>query len=132
MPAPVAVPVAVSCVAEANVVARAALLNITSAPETKLLPVSVSEKLPRFVEAGEMPESVGVGFQRVTAEEADFVVSAALVAVTLTVLGEGSAAGAVYLPVESMVPRVELPPAVEFTDQLTVVFVEPKTVAEKE
>ena len=79
-----------------------------------------------------MPVSVGVGFQRVTAAEADLVVFAALVAVTLTVLGEGRVGGAVYLPVESMVPRAELPPAVEFTDQVTPVFVEPETAAEKE
>jgi hypothetical protein len=94
--------------------------------------MSVSEKFPRFVEAGEMPVSVGVGFQRVTAAEADLVVFAALVAVTLTVLGEGRVPGAVYLPVESMVPRAALPPAVEFTDQATAVFVESETAAVKE
>ena len=31
-----------------------------------------------------------------------------------------------------MVPTVELPPAVEFTDHATDVFVEPETLAEKE
>ena len=36
------------------------------------------------------------------------------------------------MPVESMVPRVELPPGVVLTDQATAVFVEPVTVAEKE
>jgi hypothetical protein len=35
------------------------------------------------------------------------------------------------LPEESMVPRVELPPVVLFTDQVTVVLAEPVTVAEK-
>jgi len=79
-----------------------------------------------------MPVSVGVGFQRVTAAEADLVVFAALVAVTLTVLGEGRVPGAVYLPVESMVPRAAPPPAVEFTDQATAVFVESETAAVKE
>src|SRR5215469_2926854 len=94
VPALPAVPVAVSCVDETNVVASAVLLNITCAPDTKFVPVSVSEKLPRFVVAGEMPVSVGVGFQRVMAAEPDLVESAALVAVTLTVLGEGGPVGA--------------------------------------
>jgi len=35
------------------------------------------------------------------------------------------------LPEESMVPRVELPPEVELTDQVTAVFEEPETVAVK-
>ena len=35
------------------------------------------------------------------------------------------------MPVESMVPRVELPPAVALTDQVTEVFEEPVTVAVK-
>jgi len=128
----VALPVAVNCVEETNVVVSAVLLNITCAPDTKLLPVTVSIKLPRFVDPGEMPLSVGVGFHNVTEAEPDFVVSAVLVAVTLIVLGDGSVAGAVYWPVASIVPSVELPPAVEFTDHVTVVFVEPDTLAEKE
>jgi hypothetical protein len=132
VPALPAVPVAVNCVEETNVVVSAVVLNITCAPDTKLLPVSVSVKFPRFVEAGEMPLSVGVGFQSVTEAEPDFVVSAALVAVTLMVFGEGSVAGAVYLPVASTVPSVALPPAVEFTDHVTAVFVEPDTLAAKE
>jgi len=55
----------------------------------------VSEKLPRLVEAGEMPVREGVGLRRVTAEEADWVLSAALVAVIAIVLGEGREVGAV-------------------------------------
>ena len=88
-------PVAVSCVAETNVVVSAELLRRTCAPETKFVPVMVSEKLPRFVAAGDRPVRFGVGFQRVTEEEEDLVVSAALVAVTVMVLGFGRAAGAV-------------------------------------
>jgi len=76
-------------------VERAAPLRRTSAPETKLEPLTVREKLPRLVEAGEMPERVGVGLRRVTALEADLEVSAALVAVTVTLLGEGGVVGAV-------------------------------------
>ena len=95
IPAVVALPVALSCVEETKVVERATPLRRTCAPETKLLPVMVREKLPRLVEAGETPTSVGVGLRSVTALEADLVMSAALVAVTVTVLGEGRVEGAV-------------------------------------
>jgi hypothetical protein len=94
VPAVEAVPVAVSCVEEMNVVVRAVLLKRTSAPLMKFVPERVREKLPRLAAAGEMPVRAGVGFQRVTAEEEDFVVSAALVAVTVMVLGEGRVEGA--------------------------------------
>jgi hypothetical protein len=94
VPALVAFPTAVSCVDETNVVVSAALLNITCAPDTKLLPVTVIVKLPRFVDAGEMPLNVGVGFHSVTEAELDFVGSAPLVAVTLTLFGEGRVVGA--------------------------------------
>jgi hypothetical protein len=53
----------------------------------------------------------------------DFEASAALVAVTVTVAGEGGANGAVYCavaaPVETIVPMVEFPPAIPLTLQLT-------------
>ena len=94
MPAVEAVPVAVSWVEERKVVERAELLSITCAPETKLVPVMVREKLPRLEVAGEMPVSVGVGLRRVTALDEDLEESAALVAVMVTVLGEGSVEGA--------------------------------------
>jgi hypothetical protein len=55
--------------------------------------------------------------------------SAWLVAVIVTLGEEGSAAGAVYNPVESMVPTAESPPPVPFTAQFTAVFVVPVTVA---
>ena len=80
---------------ETNVVASGKLLSRTCAPETKFAPVMAREKLPRLVEAGEMPVRVGVAFQSVTAADEDLVESAEEVAVTLTVLGEGSEAGAV-------------------------------------
>jgi hypothetical protein len=90
-----ALSLAVSWVEETKVVVRAELLKRILAPLTKFVPVTVMENAPRFVEVGEMAESLGVGFQRVTAEEEDLVVSAALVAVTVTVLGFGRVAGAV-------------------------------------
>jgi hypothetical protein len=65
----------------------------------------------------------------VTALSAFCVVSAALVAVNVTVFGVGKLVGAVYIPFVSIVPTVALPPATAFTDQVTAVFVEPVTVA---
>lgn len=57
---------------------------------------------------------------------ADFVVSVWLVAVTLTVAGEGRSAGAVYKPAAEMVPVDVLPLGMPFTLHVTsesVVFV---------
>jgi hypothetical protein len=45
---------------------------------------------------------------------------AASVAVTVTLGGFGGVAGAPYRPTEFMVPRLEFPPGIEFTCQLTV------------
>lgn len=112
-------------------VVRAAVPKKTCAPWTKLLPVTVSEKLPRFAEAGEMPVRTGVGFRRETALVADWVVSATLVALMVTASEDGRVVGAVYFPLESMVPRAVEPLAVPLTNQETAVLVEPVTVAEK-
>ena len=125
-------PVAVSCVEETKVVESAELDRRTCAPETKLLPVTVREKLPRLVEAGEMPVRTGVGFMSVTELVEDLEVSAELVALTVRMLGDGRVAGAVYLPEESIVPSEEEPPGVSLTDQVTAVLVVPETVAENE
>ena len=57
-----------------------------------------------------------------------FVVSAALMAVTVTE-PVGTDDGAVYKPVVEIVPTVELPPVTPFTCQLAAVLVEPDTVA---
>jgi hypothetical protein len=57
-----------------------------------------------------------------------FVVSAALVAVTVT-LGPGADEGAAYNPVLEIVPTVEFPPAVPFTLHVTAVLALPFTVA---
>jgi hypothetical protein len=61
----------------------------------------------------------------VTVAVPDFVVSARLVARTVTVGGVGIAAGAVYRPLEVIVPLL----APSSTDQVTAVFVVPDTVA---
>ena len=55
----------------------------------------------------------------VTAADADFVVSATLVAVTVC---EPAKVGAVYKPLELTVPAVELPPFTPSTDHVTDVF----------
>jgi len=60
---------------------------------------------------------------------ADFVASAWLVAVTWTVAGEGRSGGAVYTPAEVIVPRVEFPPRIVLTLQLTTVSAVFVTVA---
>jgi hypothetical protein len=126
-----AVPVAVSCVEETKVVEIGELERRTCAPETKLLPAMVREKLPRLVEAGEMPVRTGVGFMSVTELVEDLEVSAELVALTVRVLRDGSVVGAVYLPEESMVPSEGEPPAVSLRDQVTAELLVPETVAEK-
>jgi len=63
-----------------------------------------------------------------TAALPDAVVCAALWAVTVTEV-EGTVAGAVYMPVEVIVPTVELPPTVPFTIQPTAVLLVPETEA---
>jgi hypothetical protein len=45
---------------------------------------------------------------------------------TLTVLGEGTVAGAWYSPLESIRPTVSLPPAMPFTCQMVTEFVPPE------
>lgn len=64
----------------------------------------------------------------VTVAEADFVESALLVAVTVTVEEEGTAEGAVYCPLE-IVPTVVFPLATLFTVQETAELVVPVTEA---
>lgn len=61
---------------------------------------------------------------------ADFVVSASLVAVTLTAAGAGKSVGAVNTPLDEMVPVDALPPGTPFTLHVTFVFVAFLTVAE--
>lgn len=67
----------------------------------------------------------------VTTANAERVGSACETAVTVTVAGEGTIAGAVYRPLLSMVPSVGLPPRLAFTSQTTVGSVVLATVALK-
>ena len=59
----------------------------------------------------------------VTAALADLVGSATLTAVTVTVDGDGSDEGALYVPRLLMVPTVEFPPVTPLTFQVTDLFV---------
>jgi len=81
--------------------------------------VSVVSLLPALSDVGAMELMLGAGLLTVTVAEALRLVSAVLVAFTVTVLGEGGMAGAVYRPLTSIVPTVALPPAMLFTDQVT-------------
>jgi hypothetical protein len=116
----VAVPVAVNFVAETNVVVKDVLPNITWAFFTNLLPVAVMVNAPMGMAVGETVVSTGTGFSRFTAALPVMVASVLLTAVICTESEVGRAGGALYRPVASMVPRVEFPPAMPFTDQRTV------------
>jgi hypothetical protein len=65
----------------------------------------------------------------VTLAEPESDAFAVRTAVTVTVAGLGMVLGAVYNPLEVIVPAAALPPAVPFTCQVTAVFVVPVTVA---
>src|SRR5256885_3430194 len=65
----------------------------------------------------------------VTCAEADFVGSACDTAVTATVAGFGTTAGAVYRPKLDIVPTVALPPVTPLTCQVTAVLLVFCTVA---
>lgn len=74
-----------------------------------------------------MPVEVAVA--SVTLAEAVFAVFAALVAFTVIVAGEGAVAGAVYRPLDEIVPQADPLQPEPDTAQLTEVFEDPLTVA---
>ena len=71
----------------------------------------------------------GSGLRTLTCTEPETAGDETVVAVIVIVLGLGMAAGGVYTPVAEIAPRVLLPPATEFTLQVTAVFVLLTTVA---
>jgi hypothetical protein len=91
----VVAPVAVSCVADTNFVVSDWLPNITFAPLTNFVPVTVIEKLPTGTAAGETAVTVGTGFSSVMLLLPESEGSDEEVASMLTELGVGRAAGAV-------------------------------------
>jgi hypothetical protein len=122
---------AVNCVPLPYVVASAVPPNSTTDCAQKPVPVTVSVvfPLPAFTVAGVMLVTTGAGFVMVTEAVADRVGSARLAACTVTTLGAGGTAGAVYIPVLSTVPTVTYPPATPFTDHVAPWFVLPVTLA---
>lgn len=73
----------------------------------------------------------GRGLRILTCTEPETAGDETVVAAIVIVLGFGIAAGGVYTPVAEIVPTVLLPPATEFTLQVTAAFVLLATVAVK-
>lgn len=71
------------------------------------------------------------GYRLVTVTEAEavLVVSAFDVALSVTVAGFGTVLGALYRPLDEIVPTVPLPPTIPFTFHVTDVLADPCTVA---
>src|SRR5580704_4363625 len=92
--AAVAVPLAVNCVGDTNVVASAVPPKFTTAPLTKFVPITSKVNAPMVSAGGVTETMVGTGFCNVTAAVPELVVSAILVAVTLIALLTGNVAGA--------------------------------------
>ena len=90
----VTLPVAVSLVLETNVVVSAVEPILTTAPLTKLLPFNVIVKLPESICGGVAEESCGTGFNKFVTVEAVRPLWFGTRAAIVTVLGEGSDAGA--------------------------------------
>lgn len=99
------------------------------APEKTICGVSMAFTLnvasmvntsPALAEVGVIELST-TGTKMVAVELPNFVGSWTLVAVIVTLLGLGGAAGAVYCPL-AIVPTIALPPPMPFTDQLTLVL----------
>src|ERR1700730_4845800 len=88
-----AVPVAVSCVEDRNVVTSGEPANSTCAPWTKLAPFIVSAKAPTAVVCGAILPRTGIGFSSVTVALAETFGSAPLAAFTVTVFGLGKLPG---------------------------------------
>jgi len=83
---------------------------------------------------GEIEILTGVGEEgvvMVTVAEADLLVSACETALTVTIAGLGTVAGAVKTPNVEIVPVVALPPVTPFTCQVTAVLLVFSTVAVK-
>jgi hypothetical protein len=88
-----AVPVAVSSVADTNMVVSACPAKFTFAPLTNLLPVTVSMNGPTPMLLGFTALNTGVGFTSVIVADAFLEGSATLVAVIVIVFGLGTTPG---------------------------------------
>lgn len=121
--------VALSCVDETNVVGNATPFSLTTAPLMKLLPYKENVEFPNGTLLGDHQLNTGVGLRTVSAALAKTVGSATLVALIVTGLDAGSAAGAVYFPLASIKPTAALPPVIPLTDHVTAVVAAPLTMA---
>jgi hypothetical protein len=81
------------------------------------------------VAAGKVMVVMLSGATTVTCAEADLVVSAWEMVVTVTAAGLGTVPGAVYKPEVETFPTVPLPPVTLLTCQVTAVFIAFCTVA---
>jgi hypothetical protein len=81
-------------------------------------------------EVGETETLITTAAVTVTAAEADLVVSAWEMAVTVTVAGLGTVAGAVYKAAVEIVPTVALPPVTPLTCHVTALLLVFFSVAE--
>jgi hypothetical protein len=132
VPADTSFPVALSCVEDTKLVASGAPARRTCAPLTNPLPLTVIANAPAGTDVGAMPVRIGMGFCKVTAPLPVAAESAELTARTVTVSVPGTAAGAVYVPDELIVPVAELPPATPFTCHITAELDEPATLTLKD
>jgi hypothetical protein len=129
VPACDAVPVATRSVDDTNVVPSGAPFHSTRAPARNRLPCTFTVKAPSGRRLGLTLKTHGVALRTeiVAFPERDGL--ARLVAVAVTIHPAGGTAGALYLPAESMVPTLALPPAMPLTDHVTLVLYEPFTYA---
>ncbi len=111
---------AVNCEGLTNVVARATPAKFTTEPVKKFEPFTVRVKAAPPLSAlfGEMVVIAGMGLVTLTAANAAAAAFTTEVALTVTVGGLGTLAGAVYFPVASIVPQ--LAPAQPVSDRLQV------------
>jgi hypothetical protein len=86
---------------------------------------------PPELEPLPLPDAPAVAGAMVTCAVPVRVESAEETALMVTVAGEGTVAGAMYMPIAEIVPTVEFPPLTPLTRQVTAVFVEFATVAVK-
>jgi hypothetical protein len=93
-------------------------------------PPPLFEPLVPLLPLPPLPEFIGGAAVTVTCADPDWFGSAADTAPTVTVAGDGTVAGAVYVPVPEIVPIVLLPPLTPFTFQVTAVLAVFFTVAE--
>ena len=129
----VAVPVAVSFVADTRVVLSIAEPNCTCAPVAKCAPFTVNVNAPTGIAAGAIVVTCGMGLSSVTALDAVLVASAVSTAVIVRSVEATGNSGALYKPALLMLPTDALPPTTPLTDHVTAgAVVAPPSMALKD